>query len=228
MFSCLLVTQESDGEKSDDNLVVDVSNEVRDPALRADGPTVAAFYSRLLCAPAAGPDLPQSKPRPLSPGERLGQAPRGEEGRPSEPVVRGLVQQHAFHQVQRDECGESQDPLARWDRSPPRRFSASLCFQNEKATTPVSKSSTPTSHADAQTPSTTSALRSAASKPPGAETLGESRKTPFHLQFWSVPDVIPDGRRSALQPPVSARHWRCLAPTPTRSEWWLTRASMES
>lgn len=189
MFSCLLLTQESDGEKSDDNLVVDVSNEVRNRASRAKGPTFRAFYSRLVCAPTAGPDVPQRKPRPLSPGERLGQAPRGEEGRPSESVVRGLVQQHAFHQVQRDQCGESPDPLTCSGRSPPGRFSASLCFQNEKSTTPVSKSSTPTSHTDAPTPSTTSALRSTASKPPGVETLGESLKTPFHLQFWTVPDV---------------------------------------
>ncbi|TKS78395.1 Transducin-like enhancer protein 4 [Collichthys lucidus] len=45
---------------------------------------------------------------------------------------------------------------------------------NEKSTTPVSKSSTPTSRSDAPTPSSTStsALRTAPSKPPGVEALG--------------------------------------------------------
>lgn len=191
----------------------------RTAAAAAHGP-----YSPL-SPPTTGPCVPQGKPRPLAPGERPGQAPRGKEGRPPEPVVRGLVQQHAVHQVQRGQPGElpgsAHQPSPAPSPAPP-TLSASLRFQNEKSTTPVSKSSSPTSHADAPTPSSTSALRTAASKPPGAESLGESPAIPrlSPRQRRRVVDAI---GRSPSQPPVSGRRWQCPARTPTRSEWSLTR-----
>uniref|UniRef100_H3DEV0 TLE family member 4, transcriptional corepressor n=1 Tax=Tetraodon nigroviridis TaxID=99883 RepID=H3DEV0_TETNG len=119
---------ESDGEKSDDNLVVDVSNE--DPA-----------------------------------------SPRGSPAH--SPRENGLDKRR----VAKKDAPVSPSSVASSSSTPSTK--SKEVSANEKSTTPVSKSSTPTSHADAPTPSTASTLRSAASKPPGAETLAAGLRTPL-------------------------------------------------
>jgi len=115
--TCSFVShQESDGEKSDDNLVVDVSNEVRRRCVfyfekkeeRNNDKIKSTFLlSFFACrSPAAGSGVSQRKSRPLAPGERVGQESPGEEGRSAESVLRRLLQQHAFFQIQRGSFGE--------------------------------------------------------------------------------------------------------------------------
>ncbi|XP_029685951.1 transducin-like enhancer protein 4 isoform X2 [Takifugu rubripes] len=119
---------ESDGEKSDDNLVVDVSNE--DPTSPRGSPAHSPRENGLDKRRAVKKDAP------LSPSSVASSS------------------------------------------STPSTKSKEINL-NEKSTTPVSKSSTPTSHADVPTPSGTSALRTAASKPSGVETLAAGLRTPL-------------------------------------------------
>ncbi|CAG08614.1 unnamed protein product [Tetraodon nigroviridis] len=153
-FSRLLLLQESDGEKSDDNLVVDVSNEVPKPAFRADGQTPAPCIH--VC----------SGPPPQDPA-----SPRGSPAH--SPRENGLDKRR----VAKKDAPVSPSSVASSSSTPSTK--SKEVSANEKSTTPVSKSSTPTSHADAPTPSTASTLRSAASKPPGAETLAAGLRTPL-------------------------------------------------
>eukprot|EP00066_Takifugu_rubripes_P028706 XP_011617972.1 PREDICTED: transducin-like enhancer protein 4 [Takifugu rubripes] len=119
---------ESDGEKSDDNLVVDVSNE--DPT-----------------------------------------SPRGSPAH--SPRENGLDKRR----VVKKDAPLSPSSVASSSSTPSTK--SKEINLNEKSTTPVSKSSTPTSHADVPTPSGTSALRTAASKPSGVETLAAGLRTPL-------------------------------------------------
>lgn len=206
LFSCLLLTQESDGEKSDDNLVVDVSNEVRKPAFGADGQRPAPFIHVCSGHPPQDPASPRGSPAHSPRENGLDKRRVVKKDAPVSPSSVASssstpsTKSKEISAVSRRSCSPAQAAVLRG------ALSASLRFQNEKSTTPVSKSSTPTSHADAPTPSTASTLRAAASKPPGAETLGESGYScnlglsPMHP--WRYRG---HGRRSALQPPVSAR-----------------------
>ncbi|KAA8592614.1 hypothetical protein FQN60_018069, partial [Etheostoma spectabile] len=150
-----------DGEKSDDNLVVDVSNEVQNGlgsmvyfVLRNNNPSHSLIF------PFAHPRQDPSSPR----------------GSPAHsPRENGLDKSRLL----KKDAPLSPSSVASSSSTPSSK--SKEINVNEKATTPVSKSSTPTSRSDAPTPSSTSTpgLRSVPSKQPGVETLVPGLRTPL-------------------------------------------------
>ncbi|CAB1454917.1 unnamed protein product, partial [Pleuronectes platessa] len=168
---------ESDGEKSDDNLVVDVSNEVKTvptsfllPALNEINPS----YSLVLVS------LTRLR-TPVSPRGSPAHSPR----------ENGLDKSRLL----KKDAPLSPSSIASSSSTPSSK--SKEINVNEKSTTPVSKSSTPTSRSDAPTPSSTSTpgLRSAPTKPMGVETLGEGfhslRHLPVSVRPWPSPARTP-------------------------------------
>ncbi|KAM6182459.1 transducin-like enhancer protein 4 isoform 1-T1 [Erethizon dorsatum] len=153
---------DSDGEKSDDNLVVDVSNE--DPSSPRGSPAHSPRENgldktRLLKkdAPISPASIASSSSTPSSKSKELS----------LERDVKKLSEM-CLNEDEKYTLG-----LQGWVYH--------LWFMNEKSTTPVSKSNTPTPRTDAPTPgsNSTPGLRPVSGKPPGVDPLASSLRTPM-------------------------------------------------
>ncbi|XP_006717327.1 transducin-like enhancer protein 4 isoform X5 [Homo sapiens] len=153
---------DSDGEKSDDNLVVDVSNE--DPSSPRGSPAHSPRENgldktRLLKkdAPISPASIASSSSTPSSKSKELS-------------LKRDMGKLSETRLSEDEQCTLG---LQRWF--------CRLWFMNEKSTTPVSKSNTPTPRTDAPTPgsNSTPGLRPVPGKPPGVDPLASSLRTPM-------------------------------------------------
>ncbi|XP_031245697.1 transducin-like enhancer protein 4 isoform X7 [Mastomys coucha] len=154
---------DSDGEKSDDNLVVDVSNE--DPSSPRGSPAHSPRENgldktRLLKkdAPISPASVASSSSTPSSKSKELSLVKR--EWMKMREKHHSKVEKYTLELVRWSDC---------------------LWFVNEKSTTPVSKSNTPTPRTDAPTPgsNSTPGLRPVPGKPPGVDPLASSLRTPM-------------------------------------------------